>query len=99
MILFYFTTDQVRLALLCANFCMSYALPELRILELVFRTFLLHPLTYRVDILYMILFYFTTDQVRLALLCANFCMSYVLPELRILEIRSFPHFSPTSFDI
>ena len=57
----------VRLSI-CQSVCPS--------VTLVFRTFLLHPLTYRAEILYMILFNCTTDQVRLALLCVNFCMSY-----------------------
>ena len=42
----------------------------------VFRTFLLHALTYWVDILHMTLFYCTTDQVRVSSICVNFCGSY-----------------------
>ena len=42
----------------------------------VFRTFLLHALTYLADILHMTLFYCTTDQVRVSLICVNFCGSY-----------------------
>ena len=65
----------------------------------VFRTFLLHALTYWAEILHMTLFYCTTDQVRVSSICVNFCGSYALLERRILEIHSFPHFSLTSFDI
>ena len=42
----------------------------------VFRTFLLHALTYWVEILHMTLFYCTTDQVRVSSICVNFCRSY-----------------------
>ena len=119
----------------------------------VFRTFLLHALTYWAEILHMTLFSCTSDQVRMSSICVNFCGSYApfgtqntekrqfsaffsymlwhvelkfciwlcftvlqikfechqfasifwgfvpLLELRILEIHSFPHFSPTCYDI
>ena len=42
----------------------------------VFRTFLLHALTYWSEILHMTLFYCTTDQVRVSSICVNFCGSY-----------------------
>ena len=42
----------------------------------VFRTFLLHALTYWAEILHMTLFYCTTDQVRVSSICVNFCGSY-----------------------
>ena len=42
----------------------------------VFRTFLLHALTYWAEILHMTLFYSTTDQVRVLSICVNFCGSY-----------------------
>ena len=42
----------------------------------VFRTFLLHALTYWAEILQKTLFYFTTDQVRVSLICVKFCGSY-----------------------
>ena len=42
----------------------------------VFRTFLLHALTHRVEILHMTLFYCTTDQFRVSSICVNFCGSY-----------------------
>ena len=92
----------------------------------VFRTFLLHALTYWAEILHMTLFYCTTDQVRVSSICVNFCGSYApfytpvfrrdvlwygdvcpsgSPSVR-LSVRpsgspsaSFPHFSPTCFDI
>ena len=67
----------------------------------VFRTFLLHALTYWVEILHITLFYCTTDQVWVSLICVNCCGSYA-PfanfELRILEIHSFLHFSSTYID-
>ena len=42
----------------------------------VFRTFLLHALTYRADILHMPLFYCTTDQVWVSSISVNFCKRY-----------------------
>ena len=42
----------------------------------VFRTFLLHALTYWAEILHMTLFYSTTDQVWVSSLCVNFWRSY-----------------------
>ena len=42
----------------------------------VFRTFLLHALTYWAEILHMTLFYCTTVQVRVSSICVNFCGSY-----------------------
>ena len=42
----------------------------------VFRTFLLHALTYWAEILHMTLFYCTTDQVRVSSICVSFCGSY-----------------------
>ena len=42
----------------------------------VFRTFLLHALTYWAEILHMTLFYCNTDQVWVSSICVNFCGSY-----------------------
>ena len=42
----------------------------------VFRTFLLHALTYWAEILHMTLFYCITDQVRVSSICENLCGSY-----------------------
>ena len=42
----------------------------------VFRTFLLHALTYSAEILHMTLLYCTTDQVSVLSICVNFCGSY-----------------------
>ena len=43
----------------------------------VFRTFLLHPLTYWAEILHMTVFYCTTGQLRVSLMGINFCRSNV----------------------
>ena len=60
----------------------------LRILKnTVFRTFLLHALTYWAEILYMTLFYCTTDQVWVSSIRINFCRSNAPLGLRILEIH------------
>ena len=42
----------------------------------VFRSFLLHALTYWAEILHMTLLYCTSDQVRMWSICVNFCWSY-----------------------
>ena len=42
----------------------------------VFRTFLLHALTFRAEIWHMSLFYCTTEQVRVSTISVNFCWSY-----------------------
>ena len=66
----------------------------------VFRSFLLHALTYWAEILHMILFYFTTDQVSVLSILRQFFVGVMpLLELRILEIHSFPLFSLKCFDI
>ena len=85
MTLFYCTTDQVRVSSICVNFCGSYA--PFWNLEYwkytVFRTFLLHPLTYWAESLHITLFFCTTYQVWVSSICVYFG---VLPlfELRIL---------------
>ena len=43
---------------------------------IVFRTFLLHALTYWAEILYITLFWYTTEQVRVLSICVNFWRSY-----------------------
>ena len=65
----------------------------------VFRTFLLHAWTYWVETLYMTLLSCKSEQVQMLSLAVNFCRSYAPFQLRILQIHSFPHFSPTYFDI
>ena len=74
---------------------------ELKILEIhrVFRSFLLHALTYWAEIFHMTLFFCTTDQVRVSSTSVIFVGVMPLLDLRILEIHSFPHFSLTCFDI
>ena len=51
------------------------------------------------EILHMILFNCTTDKVQVSSICVKFCRSYAPFGTWILEIHSFPHFSPTGFDI
>ena len=65
----------------------------------VFRTFLLHALTYWAESLHMTLFYCTTDQVPVLSIASIFVGVMPLLELRILEIHSFLHFSLTPFNI
>ena len=62
----------------------------------VFRTFLVHALTYWAEILHMTLFYCTIDQVWVS---SIFVGVMPLLELRILKIHNFLHFSLTCFDI
>ena len=65
----------------------------------VFRTFLLHALLYWAEILHMTLFHHTTHQVRVSLICVNFCRSNAPFGTENDEIYIFPHFSLTCFDI
>ena len=92
MTLFYCTTDQVWVSSICVNFCGSYA--PFWNLEYwkytVFRTFLLHPLTYWAESLHITLFFCTTDCLFLEL-----CLFWNLEYCKY----SFPHFSLTRFDI
>ena len=64
MTLFHRTIYQVWLSSICVNFCRSNAPLERKMMKYtVFRTFLLHALTYWAEILHMTLFYCTSDQV------------------------------------
>ena len=84
MTLFYSTTDQVRVLSICVNFCGSHApFGTKNTGNTVFRTFLLHPLTYWAESLHITLFFCTTDQVWVSSICVYF---EVMPlfELRIL---------------
>ena len=59
------------------NLCGSYAPFGTYITgNTVFRTFLLHALTYCAEILHMTLFWCTTDQVWVSSICVKFCWSY-----------------------
>ena len=64
----------------------------------VFRTFLLHALTYWPEILYLTLFYCTTDQVWVSSISVYFCRSYA-PFERILKIQFSALFSYTLWHI
>ena len=70
----------------------------------VFRTFLLHALIYWAEILYMffIIHMNLFNALQIKFECPQFALIFVgvipLLELRILEIHSFQHLYPTSFD-
>ena len=78
MTLFYCTTEQVRVSSISVNFCWSICpFWNLEYCKYtVFRTFLLHALTYWAEILHLTLFYCTTDQVPVSSISVNFCRSY-----------------------
>ena len=99
--LFYCTTDQVRVSSFLRQFLKELCLflnLEYRKFT-VFRSFLLHALTYWAEILHMT--FFNVLQIKFE--CHQFPSIFVgvmpLFELRILEILSFPQFSLTCFDI
>ena len=77
----YFTVLQIKFK--CCQFA-SIFVGVMPLLELknwkytVFRSFLLHALTYCCEILHMTLFYCTTDQVWVSSISVNFCRSYAL---------------------
>ena len=85
MTLFYCTTDQVRVSSICVNFlwelCPFWNLEYWK--YTVFRTFLLHPLTYWAESLHITLFFCTTDQVWVSSICVYFGVMPLF-ELRIL---------------
>ena len=100
IILFYCTTDHVRVSSLLRQFLKELCFVNLEHrLCAVFRTFLLHALTYWAHILHKTLIHRITDQLE----CRQFTSILVgvmpLLELRILKLHSFPHFSLTCFDI
>ena len=76
--LFYCTTDQVSSVgnsrLFLKELCLFLNLKYRK--YTVFRTFLLHALTYWAELFHMTLFLCTTDQVRVSSFCVNFCRSY-----------------------
>ena len=91
---FLWTFDQVRVSSISINFCRSYAPFGTQNTEnTVFRSFLLHAVTYWAEILHMTLFYCTTDQVWVSSISVIGVM-----QLTILEIHNFPQFSPTCFE-
>ena len=74
MTLFDCTTDQVWVSSISVNFCWELC-PFWNVKYwkyTVFRTFLLHPLTYWAEILHLTLFYCTTDQVGVSSISVNF---------------------------
>ena len=73
--------------------------PGLRPSVTVFRTFLLHALTYWAEILHVTFFLWTFDHVRVRQFPSIFVWVMPLLKLKKMEIHSFPHFSPTWFDI
>ena len=81
-------------------FCMSIRVSRSPSV-IVFRTLLLHALTYWAEYLYVTFVICPFDQVRVSSISVNFCFDGIMPlsELRILEIHSFPQSSLTCFDI
>ena len=65
----------------------------------VFRTFFLHGLTYWAEILHMTLFYSTTDQVQVLVICVNCSGSHAPFGTYNTWNTQFPQFSLTCFDI
>ena len=98
---FYSTPDQVRLSLICVNFCGSYApIGTLYIGNTQFSALCSYML-WLIELKFCILLCCTVLQIKLE--CCQFMSVFVgvmpLLKLKILEIHSFPHFSLTCFDI
>ena len=91
---FCFTVLQIKLE--CSQFALIFVgvmpLSEWRILKIVFRTFLLHALTYWAEILHFTLFYSTTDQVRVLSISVNFWELCPFWNLEYWKYTVFPHF-------
>ena len=99
--IFYLTTDQVWVSSICVNFCRSYA---------PFGTYntgntqfsaLFSYILWHIELKLYIWLCLTVLQIKFE--CRQFASIFVgvmpLLELRLLEIHSLPHFSPTCFDI
>ena len=107
MTLFQCTTDQVWVLSLCVNFWRSYASLWTKNIGNVLNTkntpfsALFSYMLWHIDPKFCIWLCFTVLQIKFE--CPQFLSIFVgvmsLLELRILEIRSFPHFSLTCFDI
>ena len=91
---FLWTFDQVRVSSISINFCRSYA--PFGTQNTVFSYMLWH-----IELKFCIWLYFTVLQIKFE--CRQFLSILIgvmpLLELTILEIHSFPQFSPTCFDI
>ena len=101
MILFYCTTDQVRVLSICVNFCWSYAPFGMQNTENTHFSALFSYTLWHIELKFCISLCFTVLQINFECcqLPSNFVGVMPLLELRILEIHSFPHFSLTCFDI
>ena len=73
--------------------------PSVRLSVTVFRTFLLHALTYWSEILCITFFYARKIKFECHPFPSLFAGVMLLFNFKLLQICSFPHFSPTCFDI
>ena len=101
MTLFYLTTDQVWVAYICVNFCRSYApFGTNNTGNTQFSAFFSYIL-WHIELKLYIWLCLTVLQIKFE--CHQFASIFVgvmpLLELRLLEIHSLPHFSPTCSDI
>ena len=99
--LFYLTTDQVWVLSNCINLCRSYAIfGTYNTGNTQFSAFFSYIL-WHIELKLYIWLSLTVLQIKFE--CRQFASIFVgvmpLLELRILEIHSLPHFSPTCFDI
>ena len=94
MILFYCTTDQVRVLSICVNFCWSYAPLECRILKIQFSALFSYTL-WHIELKSCIWLCFTVLQIKFECcqLLSNFVGVMSLLGLRILEIQFSTLFS------
>ena len=101
MTLFYCTTDQVWVSSICVNFCRSYAPFELQTLTNMQFSTLFSYMLWHIDLKFCIWLCFTVLQIKFE--CLQFASIFVgvmpLLNFKLLQICSFPHFSPTCFDI
>ena len=101
MTLFYCTTDQVRVSSICVKFCWSCPPFGTQNTGNAQFSALFSYMLWHIELKFFIWLCFTVLQIKFE--CRQFAsiLGGVMPllELRILEIHSFPHFSPTCFDI
>ena len=101
MTLSYCTTDQVRVSSICLNFCWSNApFGTSKTGNTQFSTVFSY-MHWNIELKFCIWLYFTVLHITFE--CRQFLSILIgvmpLLELKILEIHSFPQFSPTCFDI
>ena len=99
MTLFYCTTEQVLVSIICVNFCRSFAPFGTKNTRNTHFSAYYYYVFWHIELKFCI--YLSYNELQIKYECHQFSKNFVgvmpFSELRILEIHSFPHFSPTHF--